>query len=209
MEGLTLSDAEQKYYSDLFSYCDIESTKKVAANGRVLELFRAAQLPNDVVLQVTPPSSPAVASEGPPAPGKSFPGRSGLRPPASGGREVGAVSRRAGSPRLHRLRPGPQVPGPPSLAPRTRGRGSLLEDKSHAKIQWGLGFFVFVFIAFKPLKRPSLVSLGYPSESVIFNIRRATSGSWIVNMSLNPLPGRCIALWILRSSKVISIQRDN
>ena len=54
MEGLTLSDAEQKYYSDLFSYCDIESTKKVSANGRVLELFRAAQLPNDVVLQVTP-----------------------------------------------------------------------------------------------------------------------------------------------------------
>ncbi|XP_016060393.1 PREDICTED: ralBP1-associated Eps domain-containing protein 1 isoform X4 [Miniopterus natalensis] len=52
MEGLTLSDAEQKYYSDLFSYCDIESTKKVAANGRVLELLRAAQLPNDVVPQV-------------------------------------------------------------------------------------------------------------------------------------------------------------
>ncbi|KAM9234521.1 ralBP1-associated Eps domain-containing protein 1 isoform 3-T3 [Dugong dugon] len=52
MEGLTLSDAEQKYYSDLFSYCDIESTKKVAANGRVLELFRAAQLPNEVVLQI-------------------------------------------------------------------------------------------------------------------------------------------------------------
>ncbi|KAM7135487.1 ralBP1-associated Eps domain-containing protein 1 isoform 3-T3 [Molossus nigricans] len=52
MEGLTLSDAEQKYYSDLFSYCDIESTKKVAANGRVLELFRAAQLSNDVVLQI-------------------------------------------------------------------------------------------------------------------------------------------------------------
>ncbi|KAL6070747.1 hypothetical protein STEG23_010695, partial [Scotinomys teguina] len=51
MEGLTLSDAEQKYYSDLFSYCDIESTKKVVVNGRVLELFRAAQLPNDVVLQ--------------------------------------------------------------------------------------------------------------------------------------------------------------
>lgn len=54
MEGLTLSDAEQKYYSDLFSYCDIESTKKVVVNGRVLELFRASQLPNDVVLQVTP-----------------------------------------------------------------------------------------------------------------------------------------------------------
>ncbi|XP_074043798.1 ralBP1-associated Eps domain-containing protein 1 isoform X3 [Macrotis lagotis] len=52
MEGLTLSDAEQKYYSELFSYCDIESTKKVASNGRVVELFRAAQLPSEVVLQI-------------------------------------------------------------------------------------------------------------------------------------------------------------
>ncbi|XP_070081663.1 ralBP1-associated Eps domain-containing protein 1 isoform X6 [Equus przewalskii] len=52
MEGLTLSDAEQKYYADLFSYCDVDSTKKVAANGRVLELFRAAQLPHEVVVQI-------------------------------------------------------------------------------------------------------------------------------------------------------------
>ncbi|XP_053145427.1 ralBP1-associated Eps domain-containing protein 1 isoform X5 [Hemicordylus capensis] len=52
MEGLTLSEAEQRYYCDLFSYCDTESTKKVASNGRVLELFRAAQLPSDVVLQI-------------------------------------------------------------------------------------------------------------------------------------------------------------
>lgn len=74
MEGLTLSDAEQKYYSDLFSYCDIESTKKVSANGRVLELFRAAQLPNDVVLQVTPPR-PGV---GRPPRGGSLPGGLGL-----------------------------------------------------------------------------------------------------------------------------------
>ncbi|XP_039562781.1 ralBP1-associated Eps domain-containing protein 1 isoform X14 [Passer montanus] len=52
MEGMTLSEAEQRYYCDLFSYCDTESTKKVASNGRVLELFRAAQLPNDVVMQI-------------------------------------------------------------------------------------------------------------------------------------------------------------
>uniref|UniRef100_A0A8D0H334 RALBP1 associated Eps domain containing 1 n=1 Tax=Sphenodon punctatus TaxID=8508 RepID=A0A8D0H334_SPHPU len=52
MEGLTLSEAEQRYYCDLFSYCDTESTKKVASNGRVLELFRAAQLPSEVVLQI-------------------------------------------------------------------------------------------------------------------------------------------------------------
>ncbi|XP_075059208.1 ralBP1-associated Eps domain-containing protein 1 isoform X4 [Mixophyes fleayi] len=52
MEGLSLSDAEQRYYSDLFAYCDTDSTKKVASNGRVLELFRAAQLPSEVSLQI-------------------------------------------------------------------------------------------------------------------------------------------------------------
>lgn len=71
---------------------------------------------------------------------------------------------------------------------------------------WGL---VFVFCFFKSLKSLSSVSLGYSSESVIFNIKRATSGSWIVNMSLNPLPGIYITLWILRSRKVISMQSDN
>ena len=53
MESLTLSDVEQKYYSDLFVYCDTDNTKKVASNGRVLDLFRATQLPSEVVLQVT------------------------------------------------------------------------------------------------------------------------------------------------------------
>ncbi|KAM8947791.1 ralBP1-associated Eps domain-containing protein 1 isoform 2-T2 [Pelodytes ibericus] len=52
MEGLSLSDVEQKYYSDLFAYCDTDSTKKIASNGRVLELFRAAQLPSEVSLQI-------------------------------------------------------------------------------------------------------------------------------------------------------------
>lgn len=53
MESLTLTDVEQKYYSDLFIYCDTDNTKKVASNGRVLDLFRAAQLPSEVVLQVS------------------------------------------------------------------------------------------------------------------------------------------------------------
>ncbi|KAM6914912.1 ralBP1-associated Eps domain-containing protein 1 [Xenentodon cancila] len=53
MESLTLSDVEQKYYSELFVYCDTDNTKKVASNGRVLDLFRAAQLPSEVVLQIT------------------------------------------------------------------------------------------------------------------------------------------------------------
>ncbi|XP_043923959.1 ralBP1-associated Eps domain-containing protein 1 [Protopterus annectens] len=52
MEGLTLSDTEQKYYSDLFAYCDTDNTKKIASNGRVLELFRAAQLPSEMVMQI-------------------------------------------------------------------------------------------------------------------------------------------------------------
>uniref|UniRef100_A0A8C5LQG8 RALBP1 associated Eps domain containing 1 n=1 Tax=Leptobrachium leishanense TaxID=445787 RepID=A0A8C5LQG8_9ANUR len=52
MEGLSMSDVEQKYYSDLFAYCDTDSTKKIASNGRVLELFRAAQLPSEVSLQI-------------------------------------------------------------------------------------------------------------------------------------------------------------
>ncbi|KAM9798396.1 ralBP1-associated Eps domain-containing protein 1 [Neosynchiropus ocellatus] len=53
MESLTLSDVEQKYYSELFVYCDTDNTKKVASYGRVLDLFRAAQLPSEVVLQIT------------------------------------------------------------------------------------------------------------------------------------------------------------
>ncbi|XP_028858395.1 ralBP1-associated Eps domain-containing protein 1 isoform X2 [Denticeps clupeoides] len=53
MESLTLSDVEQKYYSDLFVYCDTDNTKKVASSGKVVELFRAAQLPSEVLLQIT------------------------------------------------------------------------------------------------------------------------------------------------------------
>ncbi|KAM9779004.1 ralBP1-associated Eps domain-containing protein 1 isoform X2 [Syngnathus typhle] len=53
MESLTLSDVEQKYYSDLFVYCDTDNTKKVASYGRVIDLFRAAQLPSEVVIQIT------------------------------------------------------------------------------------------------------------------------------------------------------------
>ncbi|KAM4529734.1 ralBP1-associated Eps domain-containing protein 1 isoform 3-T3 [Fundulus diaphanus] len=53
MESLTLTDVEQKYYSELFVYCDTDNTKKVASNGRVLDLFRAAQLPSEVVVQIT------------------------------------------------------------------------------------------------------------------------------------------------------------
>uniref|UniRef100_A0A672S1Z1 RalBP1-associated Eps domain-containing protein 1-like n=1 Tax=Sinocyclocheilus grahami TaxID=75366 RepID=A0A672S1Z1_SINGR len=53
MESLTLSDVEQKYYSELFLSCDVDNAKKVASNGKVLDLFRAAQLSNEVVHQIT------------------------------------------------------------------------------------------------------------------------------------------------------------
>lgn len=141
MEGLTLSDAEQKYYSDLFSYCDIESTKKVAANGRVLELFRAAQLPNDVVLQVTPPPSPPAASGG--SAGHRGVFSRPLGPPAARLRRVGvgAVSRRAGGgqvpPGSAALGWGRRCPGGPHWRRGQGGGGSLLEDKSRALIQRG------------------------------------------------------------------------
>ncbi|XP_051951580.1 ralBP1-associated Eps domain-containing protein 1 isoform X4 [Xyrauchen texanus] len=53
MESLTLSDVEQKYYSELFLSCDVDNTKKVASNGKVLDLFRAAQLSSELVHQIT------------------------------------------------------------------------------------------------------------------------------------------------------------
>lgn len=115
MEGLTLSDAEQKYYSDLFSYCDIESTKKVVVNGRVLELFRAAQLPNDVVLQVPPPCS------------------SPLTP--------GSVARASGSGRGRRFQKGRFPRGLPRCGPRpqVRVRGGLLEGEGSLSRDGGRG----------------------------------------------------------------------
>lgn len=115
MEGLTLSDAEQKYYSDLFSYCDIESTKKVVVNGRVLELFRAAQLPNDVVLQVPPPCS------SPPTPG--------------------SVARASGSGRGRRFQKGRFPRGLPRCGPRpqVRVRGGLLEGEGSLSRDGGRG----------------------------------------------------------------------
>ncbi|XP_057208628.1 ralBP1-associated Eps domain-containing protein 1 isoform X2 [Triplophysa rosa] len=53
MESLTLSDVEQKYYSELFLSCDVDNAKKVASNGKVLDLFRSAQLSTEVVHQIT------------------------------------------------------------------------------------------------------------------------------------------------------------
>lgn len=163
MEGLTLSDAEQKYYSDLFSYCDIESTKKVAANGRVLELFRAAQLPNDVVLQVTPPPSPPAASGGLPATGRSFPGRSGLQPPASGGWEWAPFPE---GPAVGRFAPAPPR-SPGAAGARAARTGAAAEGEGVAlRGQKSCIGTVGAEVCLLSLKRLSPVCLGYPSESI-------------------------------------------
>ncbi|CAH1224937.1 REPS1 [Branchiostoma lanceolatum] len=51
MEGLTLTDAEQKLYSELFGTCDVEHTGRVSGT-RASELFLASQLPHDTLQQV-------------------------------------------------------------------------------------------------------------------------------------------------------------
>ncbi|XP_066274915.1 ralBP1-associated Eps domain-containing protein 1-like isoform X4 [Branchiostoma lanceolatum] len=52
MEGLTLTDAEQKLYSELFGTCDVEHTGRVSGT-RASELFLASQLPHDTLQQIT------------------------------------------------------------------------------------------------------------------------------------------------------------
>lgn len=180
MEGLTLSDAEQKYYSDLFSYCDIESTKKVSANGRVLELFRAAQLPNDVVLQVTP-RRPGVGR-----PPRGVPSRRlGPLSPASAGWEWAPFPRGqrwAGSPDSSAAGWGRRCPGGRD----SRGGGGR---SSRTKVrQRYCGGWGGVVVSLLSLENVSPLSLGCPAESGFFNPGRATSDerSGIVTMLLNP-----------------------
>ncbi|XP_078698397.1 ralBP1-associated Eps domain-containing protein 1-like isoform X1 [Branchiostoma floridae x Branchiostoma belcheri] len=52
MEGLTLTDAEQKLYSELFGTCDVEHTGRVSGT-KASELFLASQLPHDTLQQIT------------------------------------------------------------------------------------------------------------------------------------------------------------
>eukprot|EP00058_Branchiostoma_floridae_P000363 XP_002585851.1 hypothetical protein BRAFLDRAFT_73388 [Branchiostoma floridae] len=52
MEGLTLSEAEQKLYSELFGTCDVDHTGRVSGT-RASELFLASQLPHDTLQQIT------------------------------------------------------------------------------------------------------------------------------------------------------------
>ncbi|KAM8976047.1 ralBP1-associated Eps domain-containing protein 2 [Pelodytes ibericus] len=51
---LPLSDNEQKYYSELFSLCQVEGSARLSAgSSKVGELFRASQLPADILHQIT------------------------------------------------------------------------------------------------------------------------------------------------------------
>ncbi|XP_053311927.1 ralBP1-associated Eps domain-containing protein 2 [Spea bombifrons] len=51
---LPLSENEQKYYSELFCLCQVEGSPTLAAgSSKVGELFKAAQLPADIIHQIT------------------------------------------------------------------------------------------------------------------------------------------------------------
>jgi len=52
MDGIQLSETEQRYFGDLFICCDADNSGKVAAN-KATELFRTANLPLDSLKQVT------------------------------------------------------------------------------------------------------------------------------------------------------------
>lgn len=52
MEGIQLSETEQRYFGDLFICCDADNSGKVTAN-KATELFRTANLSSDSLKQVT------------------------------------------------------------------------------------------------------------------------------------------------------------
>lgn len=51
MDEITINDTESRYFSDLFLCCDVEKTGKVPLL-KATEMFRSANLPNDVLRQV-------------------------------------------------------------------------------------------------------------------------------------------------------------
>jgi hypothetical protein len=52
MESLSLSDAESKYYNDLFSLCDVEKIGKVS-KLKSDEFFRTTELDDKTLNQVS------------------------------------------------------------------------------------------------------------------------------------------------------------
>lgn len=55
MEEVNITELETRYYTDLFSCCDIEKTGKVPIL-KATEMFRSADIPNDVLRHVKYPT---------------------------------------------------------------------------------------------------------------------------------------------------------
>lgn len=51
MEEVSLTELETRYFSDLFSYCDVEKTGKVPMS-KAAELFETSNLADEVIRQV-------------------------------------------------------------------------------------------------------------------------------------------------------------
>lgn len=51
MEEVSLTELESRYFSDLFSYCDVEKTGKVPMS-KAAELFETSNLADEVIRQV-------------------------------------------------------------------------------------------------------------------------------------------------------------
>lgn len=53
MEEVNISETESRYYSDLFNVCDVEKGKSKVPNLKATEMFRSANLENDILKQVS------------------------------------------------------------------------------------------------------------------------------------------------------------
>jgi len=52
MEEVNISETESRYYSDLFNVCDVEKKSSKVPNLKATEMFRSANLENDILKQV-------------------------------------------------------------------------------------------------------------------------------------------------------------
>ncbi|XP_037024627.1 ralBP1-associated Eps domain-containing protein 1 isoform X2 [Bradysia coprophila] len=53
MEEVNISETESRYYSDLFNVCDVEKRASKVPNLKATEMFRSANLENDILKQIT------------------------------------------------------------------------------------------------------------------------------------------------------------
>lgn len=53
MEEVNISETESRYYSDLFNVCDVEKKASKVPNLKATEMFRSANLENDILKQVS------------------------------------------------------------------------------------------------------------------------------------------------------------